>query len=92
MAVSPIQAGKQFLLVVKNFVQSRLVNSKVQVQCAATVVCEEALGEDIEQLLQPIVSYSVQYNQQNNRTFYIPTHFQSLRGGETMEGGASDII
>ena len=35
-----------------------------------TVVGEEALGEDnIQQLLQPIVSYIVQYNQQ-----YIPSH------------------
>ena len=49
--------------------------------CSATVVGEEALGEDIQQLLQPIVSYSVQYNQQYHHTFYIPTHFQYLRGG-----------
>ena len=48
---------------------------------SATVVDEEALGEDVQQLLQPIVSYSVQYNQQYHHTFYIPTHFQCLRGG-----------
>ena len=36
---------------------------------SATVVGEEALGEDIQQLLQPVVSYSVQYNQQYHHTF-----------------------
>ena len=42
---------------------------------SATVVGEEALGEDIQQFLQPVVSYSVQYNQQYHHMFYIPTHF-----------------
>ena len=37
----------------------------------ATVVGEEALGEYIQQLLQPIVSYSVQYNQQYDRTLVV---------------------
>ena len=39
---------------------------------SATVVGEEALGEDIQQLLQPIVSCSVQYNQQYDRTWVVP--------------------
>ena len=39
---------------------------------SATVICGEALGEDIQQLLQPIVSCSVQYNQQYNRTWVVP--------------------
>ena len=53
---------------------------------SATVVGEEALGGDIQQLLQPIVSYSVQYNQQYHHTFYIPTYFQCLRGGGGDDG------
>ena len=45
----PIQAGKQ---------------SPSAVVYSATVVSKDALGEDIQDLLQLIVSYSVQYNQQ----------------------------
>ena len=60
---------------------------------SATVLGEEVIGEDIQQLLQPIVSYSVQYNQQYDRTFYIPTHFHCLRGGGGDDGrDASDIL
>ena len=54
---------------VKNYIQSRLVNSAVFY--SATVVGEAALGEDMQQLLQPIVSYSVQYNQQHNCTLVV---------------------
>ena len=43
---------------------------------SATVVGEEALGEDI---LQPIVSYSVQYNQQHDRTLvFLHSHTFSM--------------
>ena len=45
---------------------------------SATVLGEEALGEGIH---QQMVSYSVQYNQQYDRMFYIPTHLQCPRGG-----------
>ena len=38
---------------------------------SATVVSEEALGEDIQQLLQLVVSYSVQYNQQYDHTLVV---------------------
>ena len=38
---------------------------------SAKVVSEEALGEDIQQVLQLIVSYSVQYNQQYNHTLVV---------------------
>ena len=38
---------------------------------SATVVGEEALGEDIQLLLQSIVSYGVQYNQQHDRTLVV---------------------
>ena len=58
---------------------------------SATVVGEEwlvkRLCEDTQQLLQPIVSYSVQYNQQYDRTFYILIYFQRLRvGGDDGRG------
>ena len=53
----PIQAGEQ--------------QSPSAVFYSATVVGEEALGEDIQQLLQPIVSYSVQYNQQHDHTLVV---------------------
>ena len=53
----PIQAGEQ--------------QSPSAVFYLATVVGEEALGEDIQQLLQLILSYSVQYSQQHNRTLVV---------------------
>ena len=53
----PIQAGEQ--------------QSPSAMFYSATVVGEAALGEDIQQLLQLIVSYSVQYNQQHNRTLVV---------------------
>ena len=53
----PIQGGEQ--------------QSPSAVFYSARVVGEEALGEDIQQLLQRIVSYSVQYNQQYDHTFVI---------------------
>ena len=53
----------------KNYVQSRLVKQRPSaVVYSATVVGKEALGEDIQQLLLPIVSYSVQ---QYDRTLVI---------------------
>ena len=53
----PVQAGEQ--------------QSPSAVFYSATVVGEEALGEDKQQLLQLIVSYSVQYNQQHDRTLVV---------------------
>ena len=53
----PIQAGEQ--------------QSPSAVFYSATVVGIEALGEGIQQLLQPIVSQSVQYNQQHNLTLVV---------------------
>ena len=75
MAVSPYQAGEQqciqlLYLVVKNYIQSRQ-QSPSAVFYSATVVGEEALGEDLQQLLQPIVSYSVQYSQQHDCTLVV---------------------
>ena len=68
-----------FYSVVKNYVQSRLVNSAVF--CSAAVVGEEALGEDTQQSLHPIVSYSVQYNQQYDCTLVVlHAYFHCLRG------------
>ena len=77
MAVSPYQAGEQqciqlLYLVVKNCpIQAGEQQSPCAVFHSTTVVGEEALGEDIQQLLQPIVSYSVQYNQQHDRTLVV---------------------
>ena len=53
----PIQAGEQ--------------QSPSAVVYSATVDGEETLSEDIQQLLRPILSYSVQYNQQYNRTLVV---------------------
>ena len=77
-AVSPYQAGEQQCIqllywVVKNLrpLQAGEQQSPSAVFYSATVVGEEALGEDIQQLLQPIVSYSVHYNQQHDRTLVV---------------------
>ena len=61
---------------------------------SATVVGEEAVGEDIQQLLQPIASYSAQYNRRYDCTFAIlhsHTFSMSKRRRTRWKGGASDI-
>ena len=63
--------------------------SAVHVVYSATVVSEEALGEDIQQLLQPVVSYSVYSTISNTITRSTSPHI--FEEEETMEGGASDI-
>ena len=46
--------------------------------CSATVIGEEAHGEGVQQLLQMIVIYSVQYSQRYDCKFCVPTHFQNI--------------
>ena len=42
------------------------------------VISTRIVGEDRQQLLQPIVSYSVQYNQQYDRTLVVHSHTFSM--------------
>ena len=58
-------------------------------QSPSAVFYSATVGEDIQ---QPIVSYSAQYNQQYDCTlFYIPSHFQCLRGGDDGRGSSDNV-
>ena len=64
-AVSQIQVGEQHSVTLLGGEELRPIQGGEQqspsaVFYSATVIGEEALGEDMQQLLQPIVSYSVQ--------------------------------